>query len=86
MADGDAVLRLDDLTCMEIAGLAHHWDATMRTKLAHVLAQTCERATLAIARRGGVLFPADHALWAELREELLGGPVNLEPLLALPAR
>jgi hypothetical protein len=86
MADGDAVLFLDGTVCLEVSGLADQWDAALRRNLADMLTTLCTDVVLAVARRRSRLRPHDHAMWAELREEMLGSAVALAPLLALPAR
>ena len=85
MPDGDAVLVIDDAVCMELQGLADHWDARIRRNLADILSTTCTSVVLAVARKHGDLHPQDHAMWADLREELLGSSVTLLPLRGLPA-
>jgi hypothetical protein len=84
MHSGDVALLVDPV-CMEVAGLADHWDTVLRDNIAWTLRELpVERVVIAIARPGAELRPGDHVLWAELREELLG-QVEVAPLVALPA-
>lgn len=82
---GDAVLLLDETVCMEIAGLADHWDDVLRRNMAEVLRETAHDVVLAIARSGADLLPEDYRLWRELHQELRGSDVDLAPVQALPA-
>jgi len=83
--DGDAVLLLDSKVCMEVEGLADHWDAQLRTNTAGILRETARTVLVAVARRGAVLRPSDYQLWRDLHAELRDGNVALLPLRALPA-
>ena len=85
MPAGDVVLLLDDAVCMEVGGLADHWDEQTRRSTAEVLRDTAQKVVLAIARPGADLLPQDRVLWRELSEELRDSPVQLAPLQALPA-
>lgn len=85
MPSGDVVLLLDDAVCMEVGGLADHWDELMRRRTAEVLRDTATKVVLAIARPGADLLPQDRVLWRELQDELQDSPVALAPLQALPA-
>ena len=82
--DGDAVLLLDDAVCLEIEGLADHWDEVVCGNLASTLRRTASRVVVAIARDGSELRPADFALWRDLHADL-GDTVELLPVRALPA-
>lgn len=86
MQDGDVALLIDDGVCLEIEGLANHWDAGVRRNLAAALGPGCARVVMAVARPGRALLASDHVLWAELREELLGCGVELDPVHAVAAR
>jgi len=85
MDNGGMAVFLDAGIVVEIEGGADDWGADLTQHLAASLAQVGSDAQLAIARPGAELLGSDHALWADLREELLGSPVQLLPLLALPA-
>lgn len=85
LAAGDAVLLLDGRVCMEIAGLADHWDDVMRRNTADVLRSTARDVVLVIARPSAEPLPEDSRLWRELYEELRGSTVDLAPLEALPS-
>jgi ubiquinone biosynthesis protein UbiJ len=83
---GDVVLITDLSVVQEVEGLADHWDADLRSKLARLLVEVgASELQVAIARPRADLLPQDHALWADLREELLGSPVRVLPLAALPS-
>ena len=84
MAAGDAVLVLDSSVCMEVAGLADHWDEVLRRNTAGILRETATEVVLAIARPGADLLPEDYRLWRELHQEV-GHDVSLAPVQALPA-
>ncbi|HVM26507.1 MAG TPA: hypothetical protein VM433_02420 [Mycobacteriales bacterium] len=83
--DGDAVLLVDDTTCLEVEGLADAWDDVVRGNLAKALRGSASRVVVAIARPGGDLRPGDFRLWRELHQELRGSDVELLPVKALPA-
>lgn len=85
MQGGDVALLLDGGRVVEIAELADHWDPQLRSNLAYTLRGTTQSVQLAISRPSGELLDADHALWADLREELLDAPIKVLPLLALKA-
>ena len=85
MTNGDVALVLDGGRVVEIAELADHWDPSLRNNLAYTLRGTAKSVQLAISRPDGELLDTDHALWADLREELLGAPITVLPLLALKA-
>ena len=85
MPSGDVVLLLDDAVCMEVAGLADHWDSGVRRRTADVLRDAASVVVLGIARPGADLLPRDRVLWRELQDELQGSRVELAPLQALPA-
>lgn len=85
LKDGDAVLLVDDATCLEIAGLADHWRPELRRNLAAVLRSADRCVLLAIARRGADLTPADYGLWRDLHHDLRDASASLLPVQALPA-
>ncbi len=85
MDDGDAVMLLDSKVCMEVEGMADHWDAQLRTNTAGILRETSRTVVVAVARRDGVFRPSDYQLWRDLHDELRDGDVALLPLRALPA-
>ena len=86
MQDGDVALLTDLKVIQEVAGLADHWDPVLRRNIASVLTEVgVTELVVGIARRDRQLHPEDHALWADLREELLDSPMTVHPLVALPA-
>lgn len=86
MDDGDVALLTDLALIQEVEGLADHWDPELRRNLAHILKEIgAGEIVVAIARKGRELLPADHALWADLREELLDAPIVVRPVVALDA-
>ena len=85
LEEGDAVLVLDDSDCLEIEGLADHWDAVLRRNTAEVVRGTSERLLVLIARQGAVLQDRDYQLWRDLHAELRDSAVQLLPVRALPA-
>lgn len=86
MRAGDAVLVLDGRPCMEIEGLADHWDDVVRRKMAHILCETARgQVMLAIARPDVDLSVEDYRIWRERHQALSGSEVDLLPLQALPA-
>lgn len=85
MEAGDAVLLLDNKVCLELEGLADHWDAQLRTNTAGILRETSRTVLVAVARPGATLLPGDHQLWRDLHTDLRDGDVALLPLRALPA-
>ncbi len=86
MRAGDVALLTDLKVVQEIEGLADHWDPVLRRNVAYVLREIgATEVLLAVARPGGTPLPQDHALWADLREELLDSPITIHPLRGLPA-
>lgn len=85
MSDGDAVLLLDQKVALEVEGLADNWCAELREGIAQAVRAHSRSVQLAVARPQRVLRPGDHALWADLREELLGDGVEVLPVFALNA-
>ena len=83
LADGDAVLVIDDEVCLEIDRLAEHWPA-LRISTVHVL-RSSARAMVLIARPGATLLDRDYQLWRELHADLRDSAVQLLPVRALPA-
>ena len=84
LADGDAVLLVDDAACLELTGLADEWDDDLRTGLTRALREA-SRVVVAIARDGAALRPSDYQLWRDLHAGLRGTDVALQPVRALPA-
>lgn len=85
LEDGDAVLLVDDDVCLELAGLADHWDDQTAASIGTLLQSAASRVVVAIARRGADLTPADYALWRDVHEALRHTPVAVLPVKALPA-
>lgn len=86
MNDGGVALLTDLAMIQQIDGLADEWDSVLRRNIAYVLKEIgVGEVVVAIARRGRQLLPADHALWADLREELLDTPIVVRPVVALDA-
>lgn len=86
MMNGDVALLTDLDVVQEVEGLADHWDPVLRRNIAYLLREVGARELqVAIARPDAELLPQDHALWADLREELLDAPIRVLPLIALPA-
>lgn len=84
MRDGDAVLLMDHQVALEMEGLADNWSAELREGIAEGVRLHFRSVPLAVARRGKVLHPGDHALWADLREKLLAD-VDVLPIIAVSA-
>lgn len=84
MRDGDAVLLMDHQVALEVEGLADNWSAELREGIAETVRLHSRSVQLAVARHGKVLHPGDHALWADLREELLAD-VDVLPIIAVSA-
>ena len=84
LTDGDVVLLVDGRECLELAGLADHWDAAAG---AGFLAQlrTCRRVVVAVARTGADLHDSDRQLAADVAAALTAAGVEVPPLQALPA-
>ena len=83
--DGDAVVVIDDEVCLEVQGLADHWDGVLREDTTQALLSTADRVLVAIARPRGRLQERDHQLWRDLQDALGGRGVELLPVHALPA-
>ena len=82
---GDAVLLLDNATCLEITGLADDWCDVTRDNLLNVLTTSAKRVVVAVARPGYELAPRDYQLWRDLHTGLRDSGIDLLPLRALPA-
>lgn len=82
--DGDAVLLLDDEVCLEIEGLADHWD-TVRESTARIVRDTSTSVVVLIARPERTLRDSDYQLWRDLHQDLRDSDVQLHPVRALPA-
>lgn len=85
LSNGDAILLLDDTVCLELAGLADHWDDLLRRNTAKILRDTASSVVVAIARPGAELLPRDFQLWRDLHAALRDTDVELHPVRALPA-
>ncbi len=86
MDDGDVALLTDLAMIQEVEGLADQWDPVLRRNIAHILKEIgATEVVVAIARTGRQLLPSDHALWADLREELLDAQIVVRPVVALNA-
>ena len=86
LENGDVVLLTNHQVVQEIEGLADNWDPLICRNIAWILTELeATEVRLAIARPEAELLPQDHALWADLREELLSSPMLLHPPVALPA-
>ncbi|MCA1712149.1 MAG: hypothetical protein LC789_11145 [Actinobacteria bacterium] len=85
MEDGDALLLLDSKVCLELEGLADHWNAELRVNTAGMLRATARAVLVAVARPRGVLLPGDYRLWRDLHADLREDDITLLPLRALPA-
>ena len=81
--DGDTVLLVDS-TCLELTGLADHWDGDVRAGVTRAL-RDASRVVVAIARDGASLRPSDYQLWRDLHAGLRDSDVALLPVRALPA-
>ncbi|MCW2544654.1 MAG: hypothetical protein JWM40_2206 [Frankiales bacterium] len=85
MTNGTMAVFTDVDVVLEISGGADQWGREPARALAGALTQTCTEAQVCIARPDAELLGSDHALWADLREELGRSSVALLPLIALPA-
>jgi ubiquinone biosynthesis protein UbiJ len=86
MRNGDVAVLTDLRVVQEVEGLADDWDPMVRTGLARILREIgATEVELAVARPDAQLLAQDHALWADLREELLGSQITVHPLIGLPA-
>jgi hypothetical protein len=85
MEDGDVALLLDSKVCLEVEGLADHWDDEVRVNTAGILRETARAVLVAVARPRGVLLPGDYRLWRDLHADLRADDITLLPLRALPA-
>lgn len=85
LTNGSMAVFTDVDVVVEIPGGADEWGLEPARTLAEVLAATVTEAQVCIARPGAELLDTDHALWAGLREELRRTPVDLLPLIGLPA-
>lgn len=86
MRDGDvALLLLDEKVCVEVEGLASHWDPVLRENTAHIVREAAQRVVVCIARRHRKLRDSDYQLWRDLHADLRDSEVRLLPVRALPA-
>jgi hypothetical protein len=85
--NGDLVLITDQRLVQELAGFADIWDPHVRRTVAELLTTVgASEVAVAIARPDGELLLQDHALWADLRDELEGSGISLRRPVAVPAR
>lgn len=83
--DGDVVLVLDDQVCLEVEGLAEHWDPLVRRNTAKIVRETSTSVLVLIARAERTLLDRDYQLWRDLHADLRDTDVQLHPVRALPA-
>ena len=83
--DGDVVLVLDDQVCLEVEGLAEHWDPLVRRNTAKIVRETSTSVLVLIARPERTLLDRDYQLWRDLHADLRDTDVQLHPVRALPA-
>jgi hypothetical protein len=85
--NGDLLLITDQRLVQELAGFADVWAPHVRRAVADLLRATgATDVVVAIARPDEELLLQDHALWADLRDELEGSGIRLRPPVPLPAR
>lgn len=85
LEDGDAVVLIDQMVCLEMEQLATEWDDVLRRNLIYVLTSSAARVLVAVARDGAVLLPSDYQLWRDLHAGLRDADIDLLPIRALPA-
>lgn len=84
--NGDALIITDMDFVQQVDGLADHWEPKVRQFVTDILRRIDPlEVVLAVARPDADLLPQDHAMWADLREELLGSGITVHPPKALPA-
>lgn len=84
--NGDVLILTDDKIVQEVTGLADQWDPVLRRNIAEVLREVgVSEVALLVARPEGIPLPQDHAMWADLRDELQGSAIVVHPLEGLPA-
>ena len=84
--NGDVVLTVDGIELAVLEQFADVWDPVLRRNTAYVIRELGAREVrLQVARPDGVLLPQDHALWADLQEELVPDGIVLKGLTGLPA-
>jgi hypothetical protein len=84
--NGDAAIFTDAGMALEVAGLADNWDRLCKENLCSAITGSGVREiAVAIARPDAALLAQDHAMWADMREELApAGIVVMDPI-GLPA-
>jgi hypothetical protein len=86
MDNGDAAIFTDLRVVHEVGGLADAWDPVLRRNIGWMLRDTGVREiALAIARPEAELLRQDHAMWADLREELHTSGITVRDPIGLPA-
>jgi hypothetical protein len=84
--NGDMVVVTDSPVVQELERMADEWDPVIRRNVAHVLREIgATEVQLLFARPDAEMLPQDHAIWADLRDELDGSGITLHPPTALPA-
>jgi hypothetical protein len=84
--NGDAIVVTDAKVVVQFDALGDRWDPALRRNVAFVLKHMeVKEVLLAVARPEADLLPQDHAMWADLREELLGTSITVHPPHGLPA-
>ena len=86
LINGDVLLTVDRIDVALLEQLADEWDPVRRRDTAFVIRELGAREVqLGIARPEAALLPQDHALWADLREELAATGIVLREPVGLPA-
>jgi hypothetical protein len=86
MDNGDATIVTDLELVIEVGGMADLWDRVAGRNLCEVLRESgAQEIALAIARPESALLPQDHAMWADIREELHGSGIAIRDPIGLPA-
>ena len=84
--NGDLVVVTDAPVVQELERVADQWDPVIRRNVAYVLREIGVREVqLLFVRPDAEMLPQDHAIWADLRDELEGSGITLHPPTALPA-
>src|SRR5688500_20325238 len=82
--DGDVVLVLDDQVCLEVEGLAEHWDPLVRRNTAKIVRETSTSVVVLIARPERTLIDRDYQLGRDLHTDLRDTDVQLHPVRGRP--
>jgi hypothetical protein len=86
MDNGDAAIVTDLDLVIEVEGMGDLWDRVAGSNICRVLRETgAQEIALAVARPESELLAQDHAMWADIREELLGAGIILRDPIGLPA-